>query len=364
MQKSILNSDSRKHEIYAIPAAIALVVLMGIMLHFISDAFLTFFAALFLANIFVPLIQLLNRKRVPMFISIIIVLVIVAAFLFGLTIVISTTVNSLVEILPKYQQKWENVFLPAISSTAARISPSLESQIHEFNPMSILAPSKLLAAVSSVTALVGSSVLVLLFMLFILASHGQLILKIERAFPPSDSFHLKQMFETIDSRVRKYLLTTLLINTIAGVTMTLSLLFFGVDLALLWGMLTFLLMFIPNIGSIFAISLPLVVAFLQFDTLGTPIALSIVVIITQVLIGSYISPLVLGTTLNLSPLLILISIIFWGWVWGPLGMILGVPITSSLAIIFESIPPLVPLGLLMSSGRERKPPKLIVKRKK
>jgi AI-2 transport protein TqsA len=274
--------------------------------------------------------------------------------LFGLIFVISTSVSSVIEVIPKYQFKWDHVFLPAISDLASRISFDLKKEVTDFNFSSVLQPAKIVAALSSVTGLIGSFILILLFMLFILASHGQFIEKIEKAFPPSDSFHLKKMVQNIDSRVRTYLLTTLLINTLAGVTMTIVLLLFGVDLAVLWGVLTFLLMFIPSIGSIFAITMPILVAFLQFDTLGTPIILAIVVVISQLLIGSYIAPRVMGSTLNLSPLLILISIIFWGWVWGPLGMILAVPITSAITIVFENIPPLVPLAMLMSSGQERK----------
>ena len=347
------NSASKQFA-YAIPAAIATVVIVGIFLHFISDAFLTFVAALFLANIFMPLVVQLRKKKVPMVFSILLVLAVVGAVLFGIVIVISATVNSVIEVIPKYQFKWDHVFLPAIAEVAGRFSSDLKQQVTDFNFSSVLQPAKIIAALSLVPGLIGSFILILLFMLFILASHGQFMEKIERAFPPSDSFHLKKMIENIDSRVRTFLLTTLIINTAAGVTMTIVLMLFGVDLALLWGMLTFLLMFIPSIGSIFAITMPLLVAFLQFDTLGTPIILAVIVIISQLLIGSYITPLVMGSSLNLSPLLILVSIIFWGWVWGPLGMVLAVPITSAITIIFENIPALVPLATVMSSGQERK----------
>jgi AI-2 transport protein TqsA len=351
-------SASKQAAIFIIPAAIAIVVIIGIFLHFISDAFLTFVAALFLANIFVPIVERLRKKNVPMVFSILLVLAAVGAVLFGIVIVISTSVSSVSTVLPKYQLKWDHLYLPEIADLAGRISPNLKQQVMDFNFASLLPPARILAVLSSIPSLIGSFILILLFMLFILASHGQFIVKIEKAFPPSDSFHLKKMLQNIDSRVRTYLVTTLLINTLAGVAMTIVLLIFGVDLALLWGILTFLLMFIPSIGSIFAIALPLSVAFLQFDTIETPIVLSIIVIISQLMIGSYILPRVMGSTLNLSPLLILVSIIFWGWVWGPLGMILAVPITSAITIVFENIPPLVPLAMLMSSGQERKKRKI------
>jgi len=279
--------------------------------------------------------------------------------LFGLVVVVASTINSVIDVLPHYQQRWDHVLLPAISELLDHISPDLKQQLVAFNFSSLLPSGKIVSALSSITSLIGSSALVLLFMLFILASHGQFRIKIGRAFPPSGSFHLMQIVENIESRVRKYLVTTLLINTIAGVAMTIVLYIFGVDLAILWGMLTFLLMFIPSIGSIFAIALPIIVAFLQFDTLTTPIIMGSIVIVTQLIIGSYISPKVMGSSLNLSPLLILISIIFWGWVWGPLGMILAVPITSAITIIFENILPLQPLAVLMSAG----PPKAKKKKK-
>jgi len=346
-------AHSKPSNIYAIPIAIASVVIIGIFLHFISDAFLTFVAALFLANIFMPLVAFLQKKKVPMVFVILLVLAVVAGVLFGLVIVIASSVSSIIEVIPHYQQRWDQVFLPALSSLLDRIDPDLKQQLTAFNFSSLFQPGKMIAAFSSITNLISSSALILLFMLFILASHGAFRLKIESAFPPRGSFHLKQIVENTEARVRRYLITTLIINTAAALAMTIVLYLFGVDLAILWGMLTFLLMFIPSIGSILAILLPILVAFLQFDQVATPIFLSITVIITQLIIGSYIAPRVMGSSLNLSPLLILISIIFWGWVWGPLGMILAVPITSAMTIIFDHIEPLRPLAILMSAGPKK-----------
>ncbi len=334
--------------IYAIPAAIVSVVIVGIFLHFISDAFLTFVAALFLANIFMPLVALLRKKKVPMVFTILLILAVVALVLTGVIVIVGTTITSFIEVYPKYAAKWEHVFFPEITHLLGRISPGLEKDAMNFNPMSIFQPGKIVNAFFSLTTLASSFALVLLFMLFILASHGQFSTKIEKSFPRAGSLQLNMILTNIETRVRSYLLTTLIINTFAAVAMTVVLLIFGVDLAFLWGTLTFLLMFIPSIGSIFAIILPILLAFLQFDTLGTPILVGAIVIVSQLLIGSYISPKVMGSRLNISPLLILVSIIFWGWVWGPLGMILAVPITSTIVIMFENIPVLVPLALLMS----------------
>jgi predicted PurR-regulated permease PerM len=338
---------------YAIPVAIATVIFVGIVLHFITDAFLTFVAALFIANIFMPLVSQLRKWKLPMVVSILVVLALVGVLLFGVAVFVVATVSSVTDVLPKYQQRWDHVLLPGIMNLVGSISSDLAKQATEFTFSSVLHPSRIIDALSSITGLLSSFMLILLFTLFILASQGQFGAKIERAFPPSRALFFKTIVGNIEKRVRRYLLTTLLINTLAAITMSVVLLIFGVDLAIVWGVLTFLLMFIPNFGSLFAIALPILVAFLQFDSVITPVMIGVVVILTQLIIGSYISPKLMGSSLNLSPLLILISIIFWGWVWGPLGMILAVPITSAIAIIFENIPSLHPLAVLMSAGGQK-----------
>jgi predicted PurR-regulated permease PerM len=86
------------------------------------------------------------------------------------------------------------------------------------------------------------------------------------------------------------------------------------------------------------------------------------VISTQLFIGSYLAPRVMGNTLNISPLLIIVSLIFWGWVWGPWGMVLSVPITSMIAIIFENVEALKPIAVLMRSEPHRRITRLRTKK--
>jgi AI-2 transport protein TqsA len=157
------------------------------------------------------------------------------------------------------------------------------------------------------------------------------------------------MVRRIDSKTERYFITVTLINLVSGALTAIVLSFFGVDLALLWGLITFLVTFIPTIGSIFALVLPILVAFLQFDVISIPIAVTITLIVVQFIWGSAITPHIMGSSLDLSPLLILLSLIFWGWVWGPWGMVLSVPITSMIKIALESIPATKPIGILMSA---------------
>ena len=148
--------------------------------------------------------------------------------------------------------------------------------------------------------------------------------------------------------MRQYLIAKTLISLATGGVTTGILYIFGVDFALLWGFLTFLLNFIPNFGSIVAGIFPVVLARLQFDSASTALILLVLLVTTQMVMGNVIEPKLLEFSLDLSPLLVLVALIFWGWLWGVWGMILAVPMMSILKIIFENFDTLRPIGLLMS----------------
>ncbi|MBK6538314.1 MAG: AI-2E family transporter [Ignavibacteria bacterium] len=123
---------------------------------------------------------------------------------------------------------------------------------------------------------------------------------------------------------------------------------FGVDFYFIWGFLIFLIHYIPNIGALFGISLPSIVMFLQFDSIFTPILVRIILVALDNLIGNIIEPKVLGDKLNLSPLLLLLSLFLGEYVWGIVGMVLSVPFVSMLKIILMNFEATRPFAILMS----------------
>ena len=348
-----------------IPIAVIAVIMVGASMHQLQSALLPFVVALFLSNIFRPLVSYLSRKRIPMVISILLVLLLVGGILFGVAMVGVSSVNSLVAALPRYEAKWEHVFLPNILDLLEHGPAELSDQVKNLKISSMIDGPTILGILSagagSIVSILSGLILILLFMLFILAGNGMVARKIKSAYPPDSASQLGSMLEKVDHKVQKYLMTVVAVNAVSSVITTIILSAFGVDLALLWGLLGFLVNFVPTIGSIIALVLPLSVAFLQFDSISTPIIVSIVLIITQFVLGSVITPRIMGSSLNLSPLLILISLIFWGWVWGPWGMILSVPITSTIKIIFENIEAMQPIAILMSAAPDPERKKLGLK---
>lgn len=152
--------------------------------------------------------------------------------------------------------------------------------------------------------------------------------------------------------LRRFLLTRLLLGAITGVLYVAWLSFFGVDLLLTWGMLALLLNFIPNIGSIIAGALPAIYVALTRDP-GTALAVAAGLLGIEQVMGNYIDPKVMGKQLELSPLVVLLSMLVWTWMWGPVGALLSTPLMALIADLCRAVPPLYPVALVLGEGPEQ-----------
>jgi AI-2 transport protein TqsA len=123
---------------------------------------------------------------------------------------------------------------------------------------------------------------------------------------------------------------------------------FGIELALVFGVVTFVLNFIPSIGSIVATLLPIPVALVQYETMGPVIALVVLMTVVQLVIGNGLDPLLMGQNLNLSPVTILAALVFWGLLWGVVGMLLAAPLTAILRIILAQFETTRPMSELLA----------------
>ena len=154
-------------------------------------------------------------------------------------------------------------------------------------------------------------------------------------------------------QVSRYLLLQFVISLATGVCVWLALWAIGVEFAPTWGVLAFVLNFIPTIGSIIASIPPILIALVQSapHSYWQAVVTAIALLAIQMTIGNVISPRVMGDHLNLSPVAVLVSLLFWSWLWGPAGALLSVPITAAIKIVCDNIAPLAPIGVLLGSGR-------------
>ena len=166
--------------------------------------------------------------------------------------------------------------------------------------------------------------LILLIVLFILLETSGFPRKLQAAFP--DPEVTLGHFKTITANVNRYMGFKALISLATGVSIWILLALIGVDFAGTWGLLAFFLNFIPAIGSIIA-AVPAVLWALVQLGLSSALLTSLAYLVVNIIIGNFLDPRIIGRKLGLSPLVVIISLIFWGWVLGPIGMLLSVPLT-------------------------------------
>jgi predicted PurR-regulated permease PerM len=152
-------------------------------------------------------------------------------------------------------------------------------------------------------------------------------------------------------KLRRYLLVMTFTSFLTGILTIVWCLIIGVDLALVWGLIAFVLNYIPTLGSIIAVIPPSLIAFL-FQGIGRGIATLIGLAAIQVVMGNFVDPRLQGKTLQLSPFVALVSIIFWGWVWGIPGALLGVPMTIAIVLLCQEFE--VTRGIAIVLGESEK----------
>jgi predicted PurR-regulated permease PerM len=147
---------------------------------------------------------------------------------------------------------------------------------------------------------------------------------------------LSNTFKAITEQIQRYIILKISINLATGIVVWIFLAILGVDFAFIWGLFTFLFNFIPTIGSAIALILPVTMTLLEFGSITFTAVIALILIAIQTLSFNLIEPNLIGKRLNLNPLLILFSVLIWGYIWGVVGMLLSVPLTAIIKIIISN----------------------------
>jgi predicted PurR-regulated permease PerM len=249
--------------------------------------------------------------------------------------------------VPYYEQR-----LQALTNTvlghlgAGEEMVSIRELLKEVDPGSAwgLATSLL----NTLSALFGDATLIVFTMIFILLEAAVLPDKIAAAAggPGRSQRHLQRFI----SNLNRYLRIKTTTSAATGLIIWAWLSFLGVDFPVLWGLLAFLLNFIPTIGSIIA-AIPAVLLALVQHGPGLSLTAAAGYLVVNIIIGNLIEPRVTGQGLGLSTLVVFLSLVFWGWLWGPVGMFLSVPLTMILKIGMENSRDLKPIAMMLDSPR-------------
>jgi AI-2 transport protein TqsA len=312
---------------------------------------LPFFIAIIIAFIFEPFFELLKKKRVPSFLAIVIVILCIVVIANVVSVFILTSIGPFTAGIPKYQDKFNSLLLYAtdnlknygIDAIALRESMNLKNIIQDSSVQNWIT-----SLFTSIATIFGDFVLILIYVIFILSELGSLKRRVLRAFSEERARSIAKTMGDIFLDVRRYIVGKTVINLLHAILIGIILWLFDVDFYIVWAFLSFLMHYIPTIGSMIATILPFMTALVQFDSFATAIVILIILIVLANVVGNIIEPQILGDKLDLSPILLLLSLIMWGYVWGVMGMILSIPIMSMIKIVLMNFESTRPVAILMS----------------
>ena len=303
--------------------------------------------SLFLAILLQPLVVLLDRY-LPIWLSMTLVVAFIGLVLAGLSLLFYAQARSVAEKAPQYAERFQGV---VTWSAALAEDFGLEFNWEEIGSGDAI--SHMLGVVAdglqSLVGFAGKTLLVLIMTVFMLIEAPSLKEKLDQAFEKDRSHKVRTSIESMTLQIQRYVTTKTLVSLITGVITGCITHALGVDFPVVWGALAFQLNFIPHVGSIIAVWPPTLVALVQFDSPNTAVATFLILGSTQFTIGNIIEPRIMGRSLELSPLVVFISMAFWGWFWGAAGIMLAVPLTAAVRIICSHVDGLKPVAVLLGN---------------
>lgn len=215
-------------------------------------------------------------------------------------------------------------------------------------------PGPLRLLMQSTPAVLAGIGLVIILMYFLLASGDSFLRKLVAVIPRlQDKKRAVEIVRSIQENISTYLLTMILINIGLGIAVTIAMYFLEVPNPILWGVVAAALNFAPYIGVLINMAILGVVGLLTFDSLAHALAVPAVIFLLNTVEGEFITPMVMGQRLELSPVIVFIGIMVWGWLWGLIGALVAVPLLASFKIICEGVESLNPIAEFMGHPREK-----------
>lgn len=343
-------------------------VIIFIVLRELQHIFIPLIISYFLFFLFEPLNKFLVEKKIPSAAAIFADLIIMIGIIWGISRIIIESFGRFGEEITLYEQKFNSI----VSSTALSVGIS-DPFFTQFNLKEILEGLDYGGIAgsffSSTLSIFSTTFFVLFFFIFISIGHKKLYEVVKKRFVERhikdslkkfkkelkkqvkkeneslntlDTLKLKRetqiekTFKDITSQVQRYIATKFMLSLLTGVLAGFILWIFGVDFFIVWAVFTFLLNFIPNIGSAIAVILPALMTLVQFESLGYALLVTAILITIQTIIGNGLEPKIFGDRLGLNPIVILLSLLLWGYIWGVVGMFLSVPLTAVAKIIMSN----------------------------
>jgi AI-2 transport protein TqsA len=325
-------------------AAALVIIIYGI--NQAQSAVALFLASVFLALVGTPLVHWLERKHVPTFVAVMIVMAGLVALLLIVGGVLGASMSTFSDALPVYQKRLHEQLLALRAFLASKHIAITERALLEYlNPGAVMS---LTAGFLTAMDLASNVLLVLLTVTFILLEASSFPIKLrsvlgdpQRAFPQYTKFV---------NDIRRYMVIKTIISLIGGVILGIWLYILGVEYPVLWGFLAFLLHYVPTLGPIMAAIPAVLLALLELGVGPAALAAAGYLVVGFTL-GNMVEPRLMGRKLGLSTLVVFLSLLFWGTLLGPIGVVLCIPLTMSLKFAFENSDSTRWIAILLASEK-------------
>ncbi len=288
------------------------------------------------------------KYKIPAFFAMILSLWTYVFIFWLLGKMINTNIQDVIKLLPIYQERVSSLYMSLLHYFNIPSSVDAYSLFQKIDISSLFT-----SLISSITGIFSKAGIILFYVLFILLEYRFFWEKIQLMFQDGNKReNAFQTLEKIKSDVKSYFLIKAMVSVVTWFLSYLVMIIFGLDFALFWAMSICLLNFIPNVWSVIAVSLPVILSLIQYDSLYPFLFIFSGLIGIQILMSNIIEPRFMGNKLNLSPLVIVISLWFWGIMWWIVGMLLSVPLMVIMNIIFSKFEATRPVAILLSEKWE------------
>lgn len=305
-------------------------IMLAVALSYTRAIMIPFIVALFLSYFIYPVLEALQRRlHFPRWLAVICSLLLFALVLTGFGLLIRGSALKIIDSFYFYEEKLYRL-TDAVIAFAARFNVKLDQATILSNVKQLPIFSYIQSAAGTAVTISMDILLILTFLIFLVSGRKSAVY----TEPHNDDLGLG---EAIDLKIRSYILTKVTTSLVTGVLVWITLAIMNLELSLMFGVLAFFLNFIPTLGSVIATLLPLPIALMQYEEGWKILTVLLIPAFLQLVIGNILEPKLIGRGLDLHPITILLSLMFWGLIWGLAGMFLAVPITAVLKIVLERI---------------------------
>jgi AI-2 transport protein TqsA len=321
-----------QNQVVPISLGIIATIMLMIALYFMKPVLMPFVFALFIYFIMAPGIDFMNRRwKLPRGLAVMIAFFGVIIFITVISILVGLSMRTFLKDADIYMREiWQLMERIALWATEKGVNVNVSTYKQYMTDIPALDWVKSISG--AVVSILGNLTLILIFTFFLLAGKSE---------------DTRIMDEEVQLKITRYLTTKFSVSTLTALIVWGSFTVFDVPMAFMFGVLTFILNFIPNIGSVIAFALPIPVILIEYGYGWEFITLAIITALAQMLIGNVLDPKLMGDNLGMHPAVILLSLLFWGFLWGISGLFLAIPITAIIKLVLSRSSNLRPISDLM-----------------